>query len=187
MTERAIKASDKEFKKNISDQQNICSVIKKEKDELNNTLAVIKASVSDLEARKKPLDIEKRKINDLIENLQIEIEQIGNDLKNSTVHFNDNERSLKKADKIISSEHQKLRDEEIKRVIGEVERKEGQEMVESIFKKNDHVKVVSGPFVDFNGVVEEVNNDKQKVTVTVSIFGRPTPVELDFFQLELEG
>ena len=113
MTERAIKASDKEFKKNIIDQQNICGGIKKEKDEINNTLLVIKASVSDLEARKKPLDIEKRKINDWVENLQIEIEQIGNDLKNSTVHFNDNERNLKKADKIISSEHQKLRDEEI--------------------------------------------------------------------------
>ena len=79
----------------------------------------------------------------------------------------------------------KLRDEEIKRVIGEVERKEGQEMVESIFKKNDHVKVVSGPFVDFNGVVEEVNNDKKKIKVKVSIFGRPTPIELDFFQVEI--
>ena len=79
----------------------------------------------------------------------------------------------------------KLRDEEIKRVIGEVERKEGQEMVESIFKKNDHVKVISGPFVDFSGVVEEVNNDKKKIKVKVSIFGRPTPIELDFFQVEM--
>ena len=45
--------------------------------------------------------------------------------------------------------------------------------------------VISGPFVDFNGVVEEVNKDKQKVRVIISIFGRPTPVELDFFQLEM--
>ena len=51
----------------------------------------------------------------------------------------------------------------------------------------DPVKGVDGPFSDFSGYVEEVNNDKQKVKVTVSIFGRPTPVELDFFQLELEG
>ena len=52
-------------------------------------------------------------------------------------------------------------------------------------KKDDHVKVSSGPFIDFNGVVEEVNKDKQKVRVIISIFGRPTPVELDFFQVEM--
>ena len=80
-----------------------------------------------------------------------------------------------------------LRDLEVKRIIGEVEKKEGQEILQTPFRVGDPVKVVDGPFSDFSGYVEEVNNDKQKVKVTVSIFGRPTPVELDFYQLELEG
>ena len=79
-----------------------------------------------------------------------------------------------------------LRDDEIKRIFGEVERKEGLEVVETPFKKGDAIKVVAGPFIDFTGFVESVNEDKQKVKVTVSIFGRPTPIELDFFQIELE-
>ena len=79
-----------------------------------------------------------------------------------------------------------LRDDEIKRIFGEVERKEGLEIVEIPFKKGDAIKVVAGPFIDFTGFVENVNEDKQKVKVTVSIFGRPTPIELDFFQIELE-
>jgi len=79
-----------------------------------------------------------------------------------------------------------LREKEVKRIFGEVRRKEGiQDIVDVPFKKDDHVKVSSGPFIDFNGVVEEVNKDKQKVRVIISIFGRPTPVELDFFQLEM--
>ena len=47
-----------------------------------------------------------------------------------------------------------------------------------------NLKIINGPFIDFNGVIEEINQDKQKVKVIVSIFGRPTPVELDFFQVE---
>ncbi|MAV65065.1 MAG: transcription termination/antitermination factor NusG [Candidatus Marinimicrobia bacterium] len=80
-----------------------------------------------------------------------------------------------------------LREKEVKRIFGEVKRKEGlvDSSAEVPFKKDDHVKVISGPFIDFNGVVEEVNKDKQKVRVIISIFGRPTPVELDFFQLEM--
>ena len=79
-----------------------------------------------------------------------------------------------------------LREREVKRIFGEVRRKEGiVDNVDVPFKKDDHVKVISGPFIDFNGVVEEVNKDKQKVRVIISIFGRPTPVELDFFQLEM--
>jgi len=79
-----------------------------------------------------------------------------------------------------------LREKEVKRIFGEVRRKEGiLDIVDVPFKKGDHVKVVSGPFIDFNGVVEEVNKDKQKVRVIISIFGRPTPVELDFFQVEM--
>ena len=80
-----------------------------------------------------------------------------------------------------------LRDDEVRRIIGEVEKKEGQETLKTPFRVGDPVKVTDGPFSDFTGYVEEVNNDKQKVKVTVSIFGRPTPVELDFFQLVLEG
>ena len=79
-----------------------------------------------------------------------------------------------------------LRDDEIKRIFGEVERKEGLEAVETPFNKGDAIKVVAGPFIDFTGFVESLNEDKQKVKVTVSIFGRPTPIELDFFQIELE-
>jgi len=52
------------------------------------------------------------------------------------------------------------------------------------FQEGEKVRVVDGPFANFNGVVEDVNPDKAKVKVKVSIFGRPTPVELDFVQVE---
>lgn len=52
------------------------------------------------------------------------------------------------------------------------------------FNLNDSVTVIDGPFSNFSGTIEEVNEDKGKVKVLVSIFGRPTPVELDFVQVE---
>ena len=79
-----------------------------------------------------------------------------------------------------------LRESEIKRIFGEVERQEGREVMVTPFKKGDYVKVIAGPFIDFSGTVEEVNDDKQKVKIVISIFGRLTPVELDYFQVELE-
>jgi transcriptional antiterminator NusG len=79
-----------------------------------------------------------------------------------------------------------LREDEVSRILGEVQGKEGREVLAHKYRVGDPIKVVDGPFIDFTGFVEEVNDDKQKVKVTVSIFGRPTPVELDFLQVEPE-
>ncbi|MCZ6644357.1 MAG: transcription termination/antitermination protein NusG [Gammaproteobacteria bacterium] len=54
----------------------------------------------------------------------------------------------------------------------------------TIFEAGEIVRVIDGPFNDFNGVVEQVNYEKSKVQVAVTIFGRSTPVELDFGQVE---
>jgi transcription termination/antitermination protein NusG len=53
-----------------------------------------------------------------------------------------------------------------------------------LFEIGENVRVKDGPFTDFNGTVEEANYDKSKIRVSVLIFGRPTPVELDFAQVE---
>ena len=52
------------------------------------------------------------------------------------------------------------------------------------FKKGDRVKVTSGPFFDFTGIVDEIQPEKEKVRALISIFGRETPVELEFYQIE---
>lgn len=79
-----------------------------------------------------------------------------------------------------------LHPEEVRRLIGKMEQKEETQIVDIPFKIGEPVKVVEGPFNNFNGFVQEVNAEKLKVKVMVSIFGRKTPVELDFSQVELE-
>ncbi len=55
------------------------------------------------------------------------------------------------------------------------------------FERNDSVKIIDGPFANFTGTVEEVNEDRSTLKVMVTIFGRGTPVELEYFQVEKEG
>lgn len=75
---------------------------------------------------------------------------------------------------------------EVRKLIGKIEERRDVEVVEVPFKPGDAVKVTDGPFNNFNGFVQEVNEEKMKLKVMVSIFGRKTPVELDFNQVELE-
>ncbi|MEE8161389.1 MAG: KOW motif-containing protein, partial [Acidobacteriota bacterium] len=53
-----------------------------------------------------------------------------------------------------------------------------------VFEKNENVKIIDGPFSNFTGEVEEVNLERSTVKVMVTIFGRATPVELEFIQVE---
>ncbi len=75
-----------------------------------------------------------------------------------------------------------LDEKEVERIIAFV--KKGVKPVKILFEKGDQVRVIEGPFMNFTGTVEEVHPEKEKVVVLVSIFGRLTPVELDYSQVE---
>jgi len=72
---------------------------------------------------------------------------------------------------------------EAERILSLMETRQEQPRPKYDFDRGDEVRVIDGPFGGFNGVVEEVNYDKGKLKVSVSIFGRQTPVELDFIQV----
>ncbi len=78
-----------------------------------------------------------------------------------------------------------LKEDEVMRIVGQIDRSRTEEVVDVPFQAGDPVKVKDGPFMDFSGTVSEVNLERRKVKVMVSIFGRPTPVELDYLQIEL--
>ena len=81
-----------------------------------------------------------------------------------------------------------LRPDEINRILGHMEQvEEAGEQPEIPFKAGDAIKVIDGPFNNFSGFVEEIYPDKLKVRVMVSIFGRKTPLELDYLQVEHEA
>ncbi len=79
-----------------------------------------------------------------------------------------------------------LQPEEVKRIVGRISQDETSERMETIFRNGDLVKIIDGPFNNFSGTINEVNEEKMKIKVMVSIFGRKTPVEIDFVQAELE-
>jgi transcriptional antiterminator NusG len=76
-----------------------------------------------------------------------------------------------------------LREDEVARILGQAEKGKGKEVSDIPFNISDAVKIKEGPFKDFTGVVEELQPEKGKMKVMVSVFGRSTPVELDFVQV----
>jgi transcriptional antiterminator NusG len=77
-----------------------------------------------------------------------------------------------------------LKENEVRRVLGQMEQTKTRAAPSVTFRAGDHVRVVDGPFSAFTGVVDEINNERGKIKVMVSIFGRATPVELDFLQVQ---
>ncbi len=77
-----------------------------------------------------------------------------------------------------------LSEEEVKSIMDQVKGESTRPKPKFSFEKGESIRVIEGPFINFNGVVEDVNPDKGKVKVMVSIFGRATPVELEFPQIE---
>ncbi|CAI8865700.1 transcription termination/antitermination protein NusG [Methylocaldum szegediense] len=77
-----------------------------------------------------------------------------------------------------------ISDQEAEAILSRVEEGATKPKPKVLFEVGEVVRVIEGPFKDFNGVVEEVNYEKNKLRVSVLIFGRSTPVELDFGQVE---
>ncbi|MCO6431835.1 MAG: transcription termination/antitermination protein NusG [Deltaproteobacteria bacterium] len=77
-----------------------------------------------------------------------------------------------------------LSEDEVSRIVAQVEAGTASPRSKMSFEQGETVKVIDGPFTDFNGTIEEVKPEKGKVRVLISIFGRATPVELDFMQVE---
>lgn len=76
-----------------------------------------------------------------------------------------------------------LTEEEAQQIINRMEAGKLKPQPKYFFEPGDDIRVIDGPFTNFNGTVEEVNPEKGKIKVLVSIFGRSTPVELDFVQV----
>lgn len=76
-----------------------------------------------------------------------------------------------------------LTDKEAQKIIGRIEEGAAKPKPKVIFEEGDVVRVIDGPFANFQGVIDEVFPDKGRVKVMVSIFGRSTPVELEYIQV----
>lgn len=81
-----------------------------------------------------------------------------------------------------------MRESEVNRILGKVdELAEADEEMNIPYVVGESVKVIDGPFNNFNGVIEEINEEKKKLKVMVKIFGRKTPLELNYMQVQKEN
>jgi transcriptional antiterminator NusG len=79
---------------------------------------------------------------------------------------------------------QPLMQSEVERILGRMDKEKETIVPEIPYTLGEHIRIKDGPFSDFTGVVDQINAEKGKLRVLVSIFGRETPVELDFLQVE---
>jgi transcriptional antiterminator NusG len=77
-----------------------------------------------------------------------------------------------------------LTEKEVNAILNQVEEGEAKPRPKTSYEPGEVVRVIDGPFADFNGTVEDINYEKSRLRVSVSIFGRSTPVELEFSQVE---
>ena len=77
-----------------------------------------------------------------------------------------------------------ISEKEVQNILQQIQEGAEKPKPKVLFEVGESVRVTEGPFTDFNGTVEEVNYEKSKIRVSVLIFGRATPVELDFGQVE---
>ena len=75
-------------------------------------------------------------------------------------------------------------DEEKERITEEMIHSEEKPRPSIVYEIGEQIKVIDGPFASFDGQIEQIDEEKAKLTIAVSIFGRPTPVELDYNQVE---
>jgi transcription termination/antitermination protein NusG len=80
-----------------------------------------------------------------------------------------------------------LSESEVDAIINRVHTPQDRPKPKVVFERNEQVRIVDGPFANFNGTVEEIDNDHSRLKVSVTIFGRSTPVELDFASVEKLG